>query len=561
MTTRVDKLKKITNFGIKDAENIKLHSDYILEEIGNILPAFYRHFLSIPETEAIITSNSNPEHLIAAQKSHWARVLNTQYDDSFEEATHRIGRAHDKINLPPSWYISAYGFTIDNVIASMEKRFMRSKNLSEALRPFMKLCFIDMSIAIESYNGISKARITDEKDQENSSKVLKQVVQTAMDINEGYIRIAELTPNMANTIVQNDSISTAARDLSDSINTISQNSGAVMESISSAEQHLTSGVELSGRAQDVMENVVTNVEEVSEDLHKLNDASSQIGDIANLIEKIARKTNMLALNATIESAQAGEAGRGFQVVASEVKNLANQTAEATEEIRKRIKSFGVLIKQMEERFQSSLGSIHEGHDIIGKNTEYMGDAANLFNEVNSSVTNIMSSLQEQTDASVNISEGVEKISDMMGRSNKITKEASKYVTNANKIMCESAEYWHKYAGTHSLIEIAKLDHIVFKKRVVDAVMENTAWLPGDVPDHHNCRLGKWYDNVADERILNAPSYKELVVPHTEIHSKAKEILTYMQQGDKNAAVRGLIELNEISIVVLKLLDQLDQEVS
>src|SRR5262249_38688889 len=83
---------------------------------------------------------------------------------------------------------------------------------------------------------------------------------------------------------------------------------------------------------------------------ELSEAGSRIGDVVKLITSIAAQTNLLALNATIESARAGEAGRGFAVVAQEVKNLAGQTAKATEEISSQIAS-------MQLATQESVGAI------------------------------------------------------------------------------------------------------------------------------------------------------------------------------------------------------------
>ena len=132
---------------------------------------------------------------------------------------------------------------------------------------------------------------------------------------------------------------------------------------------------------------VGDAEKTNQTVQGLAQAAQRIGDVLKLISDIAAQTNLLALNATIEAARAGEAGKGFAVVAAEVKNLANQTAKATEEIGLQIGAIQGATKESVEAIQS-----------IGR----------TIGEVNEIATTIASAVEEQSAATQEIARNVQE---------------------------------------------------------------------------------------------------------------------------------------------------------
>jgi len=180
------------------------------------------------------------------------------------------------------------------------------------------------------------------------------------------------------TASQSNIVSAAAEQVSKNINTVATGTEEMSASIREIAKNASEAAKVASHAATVAEN--TNVT-----VAKLGDSSIEIGNVIKVITSIAEQTNLLALNATIEAARAGEAGKGFAVVANEVKELAKQTAKATEEISSKIKT-------IQNDTQGAVDAIKEISAIIG--------------QINKIQTVIASSVEEQSATTNEISKNV-----------------------------------------------------------------------------------------------------------------------------------------------------------
>lgn len=212
---------------------------------------------------------------------------------------------------------------------------------------------------------------------DTTSKTLRNVVEVTND----KVKAASTATQQASGNVQN--VSSAAEELTYSINEISE------QVVNSAK---------------IAHEAAEEAAQANEQVKGLAEAMDKIGEITTLIQNIAEQTNLLALNATIESARAGEAGKGFAVVANEVKNLANQTAQATDEISSQI-----------TRVQSETREVVQIIEKIGETVRKLDEiASNITGSIEqerAATEEIAHSVKRAADGTIEVSENVSGVSD------------------------------------------------------------------------------------------------------------------------------------------------------
>ena len=196
---------------------------------------------------------------------------------------------------------------------------------------------------------------------------------------------------------------TSVSDQSASAASATQQAGVNVQSVSAATQQMTASVQeiidQVARSHDVVSDARTKSVEATDRVKSLDSAAAQIGEVVMLISDIANQTNLLALNATIESARAGEAGKGFAVVAHEVKNLATQTAKATDDIAAQIQAIQAETNETANAISSLSGTINEITEISSVIASAMEEQGAVTSEI---ARNAEQASTGVTDASGNV---------------------------------------------------------------------------------------------------------------------------------------------------------------
>ena len=277
----------------------------------------------------------------------------------------------------------------------------------------------NLNACIEALEGVS---VGTNKTADTVEASMKSIAQNAQALSSASQQLSatsqQMSANAEETSAQASTVSTATQQVTTNLNSVA--SGA--EEMTSTVQSISSNA---GEAAKIASEAVKTANAANTTVAKLGESSAEIGQVIKVITSIAQQTNLLALNATIEAARAGEAGKGFAVVANEVKELAKQTAKATEDISQKI----TAIQEDTKRAVESIGSITS---IIDQINDISGTIATAVEEQSATTNEMSRSVQEAAKGSGEIShniQGVASAADSTTRGAQDTLQAAQQLTN------------------------------------------------------------------------------------------------------------------------------------
>jgi methyl-accepting chemotaxis protein len=268
--------------------------------------------------------------------------------------------------------------------------------------------------------------------EETANRVLGRCEQCDRTAKDSLQAVSSSATEMQATAQQMSATAEETSRQSANVATSSDEATANVQTVAATAEELSASITEIGRqvtqSAKVAQDAVAEAESTNQTVQGLAEAASKIGDVVKLITDIAGQTNLLALNATIEAARAGEAGKGFAVVAQEVKNLANQTAKATEEI-------STQIGAVQDETAGAVGAIEKIRSIIGEVDEIATTISSAVEEQGVSTQEIARNVQQAARGTQGVNESIESVNRAAGE----TGSAAGQVLGAAQEMSQRAE--------------------------------------------------------------------------------------------------------------------------
>ena len=265
------------------------------------------------------------------------------------------------------------------------------------------------------------------KFQESMHTVLGATSQLASTAEETSSITEQTSDAIDQQMNETAQVASAITEMTASVEEVSSSAAVAASTAETANNQVKSGLEAMRQTQGNIEELVSEIDRASGVIKGLEADSEKIGAILDVIQVIAEQTNLLALNAAIEAARAGEHGRGFAVVADEVRSLAAKTRSSTEEINQMIHTLQNSSKGAVEAMSSSQAKADEANIQAGETGASLNAIATSMVEINDMSVQIASAAEQQASVTSEISENILRINDMSegtSRASQDTKQAS-----------------------------------------------------------------------------------------------------------------------------------------
>ncbi|WP_370689190.1 methyl-accepting chemotaxis protein [Aeromonas sp. SG16] len=347
--------------------------------------------------------------------------------------------------------------------------------------------------------------------------------------------------------------------MTSTVHEVANNTAQAAEAANEADNQAITGDAVVQESVTMIEQLADEIASAGQTVKEVARASEQIGSVLAVIQSIAEQTNLLALNAAIEAARAGEQGRGFAVVADEVRSLAGRTQHSTAEINS-------TIDQLQRAVGATVGMIEHSVQRAGETVERanragdaLGNIKGAVNSIRDMNTQIAAASEEQSSVSDEITRNIVSVHEISQATTLVARDTAQIATHVATLVDKLGDLAGQFqdgSNVRMVLSRARAAHMGWKTRVRAYLDGQEGLSRSEAVSDKECRLGRWYFSEGAACCCNQPAFKAIATPHARLHQVIQQVIELKNQH-KHAEAEALYrEIEHNSEQVVGYIDQL-----
>ena len=403
--SEVAKQIKMIRLTKEDLIIIKNLQPFVLANIEEIVDQFYKNLEYENSLLKIINDNSSIERLKTTLRGHITEMFDGNIDVSYFNKRIKIAHIHVRIGLQTKWYMCAFQDILLSLINLIEENVEIKEECLLSIKAVSKLLNLEQQIVLEAYDAETdrlKLEIEEQKAliQDNVTNASQNLAAISEQTNASFQQLNAQSYEMISL----------------------SNTGTELSTL--AEERANKGKEQIGKQANNMANIHKSVDEISSDIKVLGDISKQMEQIVNIVNSIADQTNLLSLNASIEAARAGEYGRGFSIVAGEVRKLSEETKQSVSNVATLISNTHTQVENLTKTLDKIRIEVNSGNENMQETENHfeqivktMGETKLQNKKINEELFSFQKTIAELGDSFAEVATSADHLANIMNEVN------------------------------------------------------------------------------------------------------------------------------------------------